>query len=239
MIIIRTVRNVLAVLWLLVAGSIGSLLLLVGRIFGDNGKWGMLWIKHIFIPPALWILGAKVITTGIENLDLNSSYVFTANHESHLDTPAIYWQYPKLLYFIAKAELKKAPIIGWFIALSGMLFVDRTNPEKAKKSLAEAATMIQNGKNIISFPEGSRTKDGSIGRFKKGLFSLAIAAKTDVVPVTIKGAREVWPSGTYRTQSGVIRIHFGKPIRYTQYEANPVGFANAVREIIVKTKEKL
>ncbi len=239
MIIIRTIRNILAVIWLLIAGSIGSLLLLIGRLFRDNGKWGMLWVKYIFIPPALWILGARVKTTGLENLDINKSYVFTANHESHLDTPAVYWQYPKLLYFIAKAELKKAPVVGWFIALSGMLFVDRTNPEKAKQSLAEAARMIQNGKNIMSFPEGSRTKDGSIGKFKKGLFSLAIAAKTDVVPVTIKGARDVWPSGTYRTQSGTIFIHFGEPVSYAKYEDNPILFANSVREIIIKTKEKL
>jgi len=236
MIIIRTIRNILAVSWLVIAGTIGSILLLIGRLFNDKGKWGMSWIKYVFIPPAFWILGAKVKTTGLENLDQEKSYVFTANHESHLDTPAIYWQYPKMLYFIAKAELKKAPIVGWFIALSGMLFVDRSNSEKAKISLAKAAEMIQNGKNIISFPEGSRTKTGEIGRFKKGLFQLAIDAKTDVVPVTISGAREIWPSGTYRTQSGLISIHFGKPVKYEQYIGDPTLFANTIRQQIVDQK---
>ncbi|MFT4660300.1 MAG: 1-acyl-sn-glycerol-3-phosphate acyltransferase [Patiriisocius sp.] len=239
MIIFRTIRNILAVSWLIIAGSFGSILLLIGKLFGDQGKWGMLWIKYVFIPPALWILGARVTTTGLDNLDSKKSYVFASNHESHLDTPAIYWQSPRILYFIAKAELRKAPIIGWFISLSGMLFVDRKNSTKAKESLQQAADMIRNGKNIISFPEGSRTKTGEIGQFKKGLFALAIQAKTDVIPVTIHGAREVWPSGTYKTNSGKILIHFGEPVPHTKFETDPIGFSKEVREIVIAQKAKL
>jgi len=239
LIVIRTILDFTATLWLIIAGTIGTILLLIGKIFNDKGKWGMLFIKNVFAPIAFKILGVSVVVTGMDRLDQNKGYVFTANHESHLDTPAIYMIYPKILYFIAKAELRKAPVVGWFISLSGMLFVDRSDPVKAKESIANAARMIRNGKNIISFPEGSRTKTGEIGRFKKGLFQLAKDTQTDVVPVTVSGAREIWPAGTFKSKAGTIKIHFSTPIPHDKFGDDAIALANHVRELIVKKKQTL
>lgn len=229
----QRVRDVLAILWFVVTGLICVPIIIIST------KYGMLFTKKILCPGIFFWLGIKVQAQGMENLDPNKVYVFTANHESHLDTPAIYWKYPHILYFIAKAALKKAPIVGWFISLSGMIFVDRGDSEKAKASLARALEMIKNGKRIISFPEGTRTKDGNIARFKKGLFQLALDAELDVVPVTVKGAYEIWPSSRMSTKRGNIIIHFSQPVDHNQFQGDAISFANHVRAQIESKKTEL
>lgn len=182
------------------------------------------------------ILGTTPTSTGLEQIDTSKTYVFASNHESHLDTQSIFISYPKYLFFIAKKELKHIPIVGWAISAMGMIFIDRKNAERAKESLAQAADMIRQGKNVISFPEGTRTKDGEIHQFKKGLFALALAAGVDVVPVAVSGAREVMPAGSQKLNPGPIHVSFGAPIDHSKYIGNPIGFAAAARDEVIRMK---
>jgi 1-acyl-sn-glycerol-3-phosphate acyltransferase len=155
-----------------------------------------------------------------------------------MDTQSIYMNYPKNLHFIAKKELKYTPVVGWVIAALGMIFIDRKNSEKAKQSLAKAAELIRNGKNVISFPEGTRTKDGEMRRFKRGLFSIALEAGVDVVPVAVSGAREVMPSGSFKMRPGPIHIAYGQPMDHTLFIGRPEAFADEVRAEVIRMKEE-
>ena len=229
---IRIIQSVLLFLWLLIMGTLAVLMSFVFR-----SQRGGLWVvRNMYCRGFHIILGYTPTSTGLELIDTSKTYVFASNHESHLDTQAIFISYPKYLFFIAKKELKHVPVVGWVISAMGMIFVDRKNPERAKASLAQAAEMIRQGKNVISFPEGTRTKDGEIHQFKKGLFALALEARVDIVPVAVSGAREVMPAGSFKLNPGPMHISFGAPIDHTKYIDDPIGFANATREEVIRMK---
>ncbi|NNC82315.1 MAG: 1-acyl-sn-glycerol-3-phosphate acyltransferase [Flavobacteriales bacterium] len=230
---LRVLQHILLLSWLVIAGSLATLV----ALFSFSPKAGHWVVKNIYCRGFHVLLGFTPTCSGLERLDYDKVYVFASNHESHMDTQSIYMNYPKNLHFIAKKELKYTPIVGWVIAALGMIFIDRKNRERAQASLTKAAGLIRNGKNVISFPEGTRTKDGDIKRFKKGLFALALEAGVDVVPVAVSGAREVMASGSMVIHPGPIHIAFGSPVDHTQFIGDPEGFANQVREEVIQMKE--
>jgi len=208
------------------------------RLVTFSERAGLWTVKNLYCRGFFFLLNTKLTCSGLEHIDTSKTYVFTANHESYLDTQAIFLQYPHYLYFIAKKELKYIPIVGWVIMAMGMIFVDRKNKERSKASMEKAAQMIAGGKNVISFPEGTRSKDGEIKRFKRGLFRLALMAEVDVVPVSVSGAFESMPPDTARMRSHPIHVHYGAPISHRDYIDKPEEFAEAVREIVIKNKAK-
>lgn len=173
-------------------------------------------------PGLLWLAGAKMEVSGLENLKKGVHYIYYANHQSYYDIPALCAAVPAPLYFIAKHEILKVPVFGWGMYAIGMVFVDRTNPEKARASMAKAAKGIKKGKSILAFPEGTRTKTGRLQPFKKGIFHVAKKGNIPMVPVAIHGSSEVLPlSG--RLASGRIRVVVGTPIPGDEVESMAIG----------------
>lgn len=232
MFIWRIIQSLLLLVWLIIGGTLASFF---GILFfwTDAGHWV---VKNIYCRGFFIILGQTPTVSGLEHLDFDRPYVFVANHESHMDTQSIYMNYPRYLHFMAKKELKYVPVVGWVISSLGMLFVDRSNSEKAKVSLQKAAEMIRSGKNIISFPEGTRSKDGEVGRFKKGLFTIAQQAGVDVVPVAVVGAREVMASGSLKITPGPIHVSFGVPIPIQEYERDLDGLVQTARDSVLEMR---
>ncbi len=229
---LKIIQSALLLLWLITMGTLAVLMSFVFR-----SQRGGLWVvRNLYCRGFHIILGYTPTSSGLEQIDTSKTYVFASNHESHLDTQSIFISYPKYLFFIAKKELKHVPVVGWVISAMGMIFIDRKNSERAKQSLAQAAEMIRQGKNVISFPEGTRSKDGEIKQFKKGLFALAIAAGVDVVPVAVSGTREVMPAGSFKLRPGPIHVSFGAPIDHTQFIGNPIAYSEAVQNEVLKMK---
>ncbi|MGB0807049.1 MAG: lysophospholipid acyltransferase family protein, partial [Salibacteraceae bacterium] len=157
----------------------------------------------------LWMTSVKINVVGSENIPKKESVIYVSNHESSYDIPAIFWGVPVPLFYLAKQELRKIPFFGWYMKAVGMVFVDRANHENAMNSLMEAGNEIKKGKNIITFPEGSRTRDGQIKQFRRGSFILALENSIDIIPIAISGAREVNPPG-YKITPGTITLTIGK-----------------------------
>jgi 1-acyl-sn-glycerol-3-phosphate acyltransferase len=104
------------------------------------------------------------------------------------------------------------------MAFIGHIFVDRKNREKAAESLRMAADKIRNGRNVISFPEGTRTKTGELMMFKRGSFIIAKEGKIPIQPVAVIGSREILPSGGWMIRRGVIKISIGPAIEADAFE---------------------
>ena len=122
----------------------------------------------------------------------------------------------------------------------GMIFIDRGNKEKAFESMRKAGQLIKDGRNVISFPEGTRNTDGKMKIFKRGSFIMAKAGNISIVPIAIKGAREVLPSEKMRLRPGVIKVKIGKPISGDQFTKDDVDlFANYVRDKVVEMRNSL
>jgi 1-acyl-sn-glycerol-3-phosphate acyltransferase len=155
----------------------------------------------------------KVTAEGLENLVNGRSYVFVANHQSHFDIPACFNVLPRKLRMLAKKELFRIPVFGWSMAMIGHIVIDRENREKAVRSVDEAAERLRTEDICpVIFPEGTRSPDGKIHKFKKGAFVLAIKAERDIVPLTIIGSRNVLPKKTWIISPGHIHVIIDKPI---------------------------
>jgi len=138
--------------------------------------------------------------------------IFMANHESALDILALFLAVPQDLKFVAKSSLFSIPILGWSMRLAGFVPVDRAHPEKARAALGGIAKRLKKGDSILVFPEGTRSRDGVLGTFKKAGFLLALKSGLPIVPVGISGARAILRRGDFRLHAGLVTVKVGEPI---------------------------
>jgi 1-acyl-sn-glycerol-3-phosphate acyltransferase len=193
-----------------------------------------LWMqKNIWVHGALAIPGARIKFSKNENIIPSKPYVFVANHQSYIDIPAIIRAVPRPLYFIAKKELQWMPFLGWYVLATGMILIDRSNRKMAIQSLKEAAIMINNGKSILAFPEGTRSKNGELNTFKKGAFMLAIQAGVPVVPIAISGTEKIFPATKIQLIPGKLKLTICDPVSTEGYTKETVS------ELIEVVKEKV
>ena len=127
---------------------------------------------------------------------------------------------PLPLRFIAKKQLGNIPLFGWAMRAGRFIFIDRQNATSARRSIDAAADRIRQGCSVVIFPEGTRSRDGKLAQFKKGGFHLAINSGADVVPVAIRGSREIMPRGALLMRAGVVDIEIGEPISTAGLGAN-------------------
>lgn len=160
----------------------------------------------------LRILGADLRIHGRERVEGGRSYVVMSNHQSHLDTWAIIAALPMRLSYVMKQELRRIPIFGYGCERMGMVYVERGNRESARRSMAEAARKVAAGTSVVFYPEGTRSRDGRLGRFKTGGFRLAIDAGVPILPVSIAGTRDLFPADSWRFRAGRIDVTIGDPI---------------------------
>ncbi len=194
--------------WISSALITRALMLGSTRIALGMARWG-------WGPGLLWGAGAKLEVTGTEHIDPTKPYVVVANHTSMIDIAVVYAAIPINMRFVLKRELAKVPFIGWYAWGMGMIFVDRGNTERAVQSLKKAAERVRKGANVVAFPEGTRSLDGRIKPFKKGVFVLAQEAGIDIVPVAIEGAERVLPRDGFRVRPGVIKVSIAPPVPAT------------------------
>lgn len=189
-------------------------IVLGGFLFLIRKKNGMEWVaKHFWAPVVLRILQAEITVVNGDRIDPTQSYLVMANHNSFIDIPVLFLKMPFYTYFIAKKELRKIPLLGWYIKAYGMIYIDRSDRKKAQKSIQQAGELVANGKRVIIFPEGTKSKDGTIGPFKKGGFHLAEQAQVQILPLKIEGARDVWPNKKpFQLRKGKITVKVGEPI---------------------------
>lgn len=165
----------------------------------------------------LRISGVRVHVIGQANVRLDKPQIFMANHQSDFDIFAVLGHIPGEFRWIAKEELFRVPLFGRAMKKAGYIPIDRKDHEKAMTSIAIAADKIRENRSVMSFPEGTRSVDGTIGPFKPGLFLLAIQAKVPIIPVTIIGAYELWPKRSLNIKSGDITIVIDKPVDVRNY----------------------
>ena len=170
------------------------------------------WAKII-----LWGTGVKVQTRGLSNIDRKKTYIFIPNHLSFFDIFSLLASLPVDFKFILKKELIRIPVLGWSMKRAGYISIDRSSPAKARRTFKRAVDRIKRGASLVMFAEGTRGYDGHLQPLKRGAFQLAMASGVPVVPVAIKGTREIMPKGSFTIRKGSIIIQLEKPIETTNY----------------------
>jgi 1-acyl-sn-glycerol-3-phosphate acyltransferase len=193
-------------------GSMSVLLSLLGQRVGFYG--GVFWAKCL-----TWASFVRVKIEGREHAPVETSYVILANHQGAYDILAIYGFLGRQFRWVIKEELRKVPFLGWGCAAIGHIFVDRSNSRRAFASLEAAKPRLVGGVSVLFFPEGTRSEDGRLGRFKKGGFVMARQLGFPILPLSISGASAILPKGCLFPRPGTIRITIHPPV-------DPSAFAN-------------
>jgi 1-acyl-sn-glycerol-3-phosphate acyltransferase len=211
---------------------------MVGSIFERGGRFGA-WIARIWSRILLAAAGVSYWVIGLERLKPDAQYLFAANHESAFDILLAYATLPYPLVSIAKIELKKIPIFGWAMALAGHIFVDRSNHEKALESLQRAVESLRkHPRSILLFPEGTRSTDGRVHRFKKGGLLVALEANLPVVPMACCGTGQALKKHSLSLGGNQLELRIGSPILPQNYSYETrQAFVDHVREAVIALKE--
>jgi 1-acyl-sn-glycerol-3-phosphate acyltransferase len=182
---------------------------ILSSLFDSSGDFG-----HRCARAWAWLVlrttGVRVTVRGIETLERGRSYVFASNHQSIYDIPIVFTAIPVQLRIVAKASLGNFPFLGWHLRRTGHLLVDRKNPGAG--IVKKMARLVGGARSLIVFPEGTRSGDGTVGRFKGGIFLVAIDSGLPVVPVSIAGSRHVMLKGRLMTCPGDVTITIHEPI---------------------------
>ena len=183
-----------------------------------------------------WILGAAGVGVeyeGLEHVPRERACIFMVNHRSNLDIWALAPALPDATVFVAKRSLFRVPLIGSAMKAGGFIPLDRSRRSSALESLSIAARRLREGRPLVVFPEGTRSRDGSLGTFKKGAFHTALEAGAPIVPVAISGSRNLLPPGSVLVRSGRVRVRFGPPVDAGTFPAAQIpDLVRTVRQAI-------
>lgn len=204
-------RRSLILVNLVLSTLILSTVALFISLFDKKGE-GVHAIARLWARIYLTISGIKVFIKGIENIP-EPPCIFMCNHQSALDIYSLLARMPLSFRWVAKRQLFSIPFLGWAMKKAGYISLDRENPREAIKAINIAAEKIKAGTSLIIFPEGTRSINGKLLPFKKGVFSLAVRAAVPVVPLGIKGSSILQPKGSLiPLKKGVIYINIGEPV---------------------------
>lgn len=164
---------------------------------------------------ARWMLrlaGVRVVIEGAERLPEEGAQLFVATHQSMLDIPALFQLVPARTRFVAKQELFRIPLFGQAIRMLGFVPIDREDRKGALSAIGRAAELSREARPILVFPEGTRSKDGTLLPFKRGAFELAARGGLPVIPVACLGGAACLPSGAWGVRPGVMRLIVGRTL---------------------------
>lgn len=157
----------------------------------------------------MWISGCPITVEGRERISPDRPVIYAGNHTSIYDTFLSIWLSPTGTVGVAKKEIIYYPFFGLAWLLSGNLSIDRSDPERAKKSLSELAVIVKEKRlHICMWPEGRRSHDGRLLPFKKGIVHLAIETKLPIVPMVIQGAHRAWAKASFTLRRVPIKVTF-------------------------------
>jgi 1-acyl-sn-glycerol-3-phosphate acyltransferase len=194
-----------------------------GRFAHRCARW---WARLILVTT-----GVRVEREGVALPPPDLSCVFVANHASIYDIPVLFTAVPRQLRIMAKASLGRFPFIGWHLRQSGHLLVDRQNPGAG--ILKKMQRMTRQGASLIVFPEGSRSPDGAVRRFKGGTFLVAVENGWPIVPISVSGSRVVMPKGRLMVCPGTVRVTVHDTIPTAGLSREDVrALADRVRDIV-------
>ncbi|MFQ5645844.1 MAG: lysophospholipid acyltransferase family protein [bacterium] len=189
-----------------------SIAVVITGLFDKSGRTShfisRLWGKTMII-----LTGVKVKLEGKENLP-QEPCILVSNHQGAFDINILLANLPIFFSWIAKKELFKIPCFGQAMKAAHYIDINREDSRQAMKSLKKAALRIKEGCSLIVFPEGTRSKDGKLGEFKRGNLLLASMTKAPIVPVSINGSYSLMRKGSWKIYPGTVTMKIHPPINY-------------------------
>ena len=181
-----------------------------------------------------WLTPVWVTVDGAENANADKSYVVVSNHLSQYDIFLVYGWLKLDLKWVLKAELRKFPGLGIGCEKAGHIYVDRSNPDQARKAVTDALKSVGDGVGVLFFAEGTRSPDGRLRPFKKGAFRVAASQKLPILPVTLIGTREIQKPKSLMIFPGKIRM-----VIHPAIEVDGSEDAESISDLITRTRDAI
>ncbi|KGL49405.1 lysophospholipid acyltransferase family protein [Porphyromonas cangingivalis] len=179
---------------------------------------GMVWSKLTII-----LSLCRITIEGRENIPTDKYCVIACNHQSAFDIWALYGYTHIPFKWVLKGSLSRVPFVGWACRKCGFIFVDNSSPERAANVVYMANQVLKNEYHVMIFPEGTRSPDGRLGKFKKGAFKIAMDTGAPVIPISISGAYQILSKDDIIPKRGHIRLKIHPQIDSTQYPQDVRG----------------
>jgi 1-acyl-sn-glycerol-3-phosphate acyltransferase len=166
---------------------------------------------------ALFLAGVRVAFEGADRFSRAGNTVVMPNHVSHLDAAILFALIDLQPKAVVKKELYSFPFVHYCMRYAGFIEIDRRDAMQSRAAIARAVASLKAGSTFIIFPEGTRSRTGELGPFKKGAFVVAIEAGSTIVPLAVSGAAELLPPGRFRIGSGTVRLRVLDAVDAAQY----------------------
>ena len=187
-----------------------ALFTMIGSIFNDRfwGYWpGMIWGRLFYL---VFMIPVKI--DGKENIKKGQSYIIAPNHQSYWDAFLVYGYIGIKFKWMMKKELGRIPFVGWACYMAGCIFIDRSSRESGMNSIRKAESKLKDGMSVVIFPEGTRSQDGRIGKFKRGAFLISEELKLPILPVTIDGNYDVMSRHAWNVTWHPVHMTIHEPV---------------------------
>ncbi len=220
MMIIKVFYTVYAWIVIIALWSSGYFVSVVSTIGmkDKEGKYNS--IERKFTQISFRLLGINFDVKGLENIPENEPVIFVSNHQSFIDVKLSIAAIPRNFSFISKDTLFKIPLLGKYMRTSGHIGIRRSDERNAYGTLSEVIKKLDSGKSIIFFPEGTRSDNGELGKFKRGISMVILNSGRKVIPTAIIGSRGFLPKSSILSNPGHrdIGFRFGKPLEFPKVE---------------------
>jgi len=203
-------RLVLGLIMMAVSTLIATVFLILLRIFGRHPRVGAK-ATHRWAHAMLWGFGIRIVVHKPEGLG-DGPFVIVANHSSMIDIGSMAAAMPVDFHFLSRPFFFKIPIMGWGMVLGGHLAIPRDNPREAKRVLGRLSARFKRGLSVCLFPEGTRSPDGTVQRYKRGPFLTAVQDGVPILPVALVGTSTRLPKGKLLPRAGRVDAIIGDPI---------------------------
>jgi 1-acyl-sn-glycerol-3-phosphate acyltransferase len=228
-----------AVLALLFVPIMGAYSLLRPHDLRGRGAWMRRFGRTCTRCSPIW----RFEVEGTAPVDIKrAAYVVVANHESSADPFLLSWL-PFDMRWVAKVSLYKLPVIGWLMRFGGDIQLQRGDGASVRAMFAEARETLDGGLPVMIFPEGTRSPDGALQRFKDGAFQLAIEAGVPILPLAIEGTRACRRKGSLWFSVAAARVRVLPPISTVGYTVADLPRLRedtraAIRDALVELRQR-
>ena len=198
-----------------------------GLAWTPGGYIGKFWANALLLSA-----GVKVKAFGMENIHPYKKYIFVSNHVSHFDILVLLATLPPYYRFLAKRELFQIPIFGWALYFAGHIPVDRAKRGDFQKILDQTGNVLKKGISVHFFAESTRSPDGKIYPFKPGAILLAQQTRVPIIPVGVRGTRDILPKGVLLPHPAQGIVSIGKPFMVSDDGSRMVEILESTRKTV-------